>query len=365
MTVNVSKPAINVREKLAELDKPTGIAGEAMLRAETPQEQFNLIGAGRRRMNINGAMNVSQRGTSFTGITSGNTMTLDRMKFKNTTSGTWTVSQDTDAPDGYENSLKALCTAATSSPSQLRIMYAFEGQDVAHLAYGSSSAQYLTISFWIKSNVTGVYSVSLETDVAGRQASMPVVVNASGVWEKKELLFQPDTSVAISGLDNTEGLTFSLWIADNAGLGSQGSSNGQWVTNTSYQYLTGDMTVNAASAVNNYVMLTGLQLEVGKVATPFEHRSYGEELALCQRYYEEVPFGRITGYHTGTVRAGFQWKVNKRATPTVTFSSSVLSTGASVTLAPSGPTTYGMSINASAGVASSGIQSQISIDAEL
>jgi len=143
------------------------------------------------------------------------------------------------------------------------------------------------------------------------------------------------------------------------------SSASQFRVYVKYSSSAGNSDTPNALTSSDYFEVAEVQLELGKVATPFEHRSYGEELALCQRYYEEVPLGRITGYHIAAVRAGFQWKVNKRAAPTVTFSSSVLSTGASVTLSPSGPTTYGMSINATASVASSGIQSQISIDAEL
>ena len=107
-----------------------------------------------------------------------------------------------------------------------------------------------------------------------------------------------------------------------------------------------------------------IQLEVGDTATPFEHRSYGDELARCQRYFEDVPLGRVTGYHNGGVRAGFQFKVLKRAAPSVSFSGSVLSSGASVTLFAGSVSTYGMSINATTS-SSAGIQSQISIDAEL
>jgi len=107
-----------------------------------------------------------------------------------------------------------------------------------------------------------------------------------------------------------------------------------------------------------------VQVEAGSVATPFEFRSIGRELALCQRYYEDVPLGRVTGYHSDTVRAGFQWKEVKRTAPSVSFSGSVLSNGASVTLSAGNITEYGMTITATT-TSSSGIQSQISIDAEL
>ena len=119
MTVNVSKPAINVREKLAELDKPTGIAGEAMLRAETPQEQFNLIGAGRRNLLINGDMQIAQRGTSATITATGSSYdALDRFEsYRNSSyAPNFTISRDTTGPAGFSRSLK-IDVDATATPS--------------------------------------------------------------------------------------------------------------------------------------------------------------------------------------------------------------------------------------------------------
>jgi hypothetical protein len=284
MTVKITKPQINVREELNDLKKPTGIAGEAMLRAETPQEQFNLIGAGRRRLNINGGMDVWQRGTSFTGINSGNTYTTDRYPFKVTSTGTWTVSREADAPSGFEYSLKALCTSGDSSPNQLRLYHSMEGQDLSQLAYGTKDAKPISVSFWIKSNVTGMYSSSLETHVSGRQASLNFTIDNAGVWEKKELTFQGDSGSAIT-TTNTVGLTLSLWFGATSVLGANGTTGGVWVTDSSYARLTGGLNVNLGSTANNYVQITGIQVETGKVATPFEHRSFGEELALCHRYY--------------------------------------------------------------------------------
>jgi len=286
MTVKVSKPAINIREGLADLHKPSGIAGEAMLRAETPQEQFNLIGAGRRRLNINGGMEVWQRGTSFTGISSGNTYTTDRYPFKVTSSGTWTVSRESDAPSGFKYSFKALCTSGDSSPNQLRLYHSIEGQDVNQLAYGANDAKPLSVSFWIKSNVTGTYSSSLESHVSGRQASLNFTIDSAGVWEKKELTFQGDTVAAIT-TTNAGGLTLSLWFGATSALGTNGTTGGVWVTDSNYARLTGGLTVNLGATANNYVQITGIQLEVGK-ATPFEHRNFGEELAACQRYFYKV-----------------------------------------------------------------------------
>jgi hypothetical protein len=319
MAVKFTKPEINVREKLAELDKPSGIAGEAMLRAETPQEQFNLIGAGRRRLSINGDMEVWQRGTSFTGLNSGNTYTADRFPWKVTSAGTWTISREADAPSGFKYSFKALCTSGDSSPTQLRLYHSIEGQDVNQLAYGTKDAKPVSVSFWIKCNVTGTYSCSLETHVTGRQASLNFTIDSAGVWEKKELTFQGDSGSAITSINGT-GLTMSVWFGAMSSLGSNGTTDGAWVTDSNYARLTGGLNVNLGATANNYVQITGVQLEVGKVATPFEHRSYGEELALCQRYF--VRFNGNTehigqNYSGTTIDINVALPVSLRAAPTL------------------------------------------------
>ena len=336
MTVKVTKPAVNLREELADLRKPTGIAGEAMLRAETPQEQFNLIGAGRRNLLINGNFDVWQRGTSSSAKTSAGYQSADRWYF-NASGATYTTAQQsftlgqTEVPYNPKYFLRFTVTGADDNAG---VWHKIEDAR-------KSSGQTVTLSFWAKYNSDSPSStINLKFiqnfGTGGSPSSQVTVIETIrlyDVWTKYEV---QHTFTSLSG--KTLGSDNNSWF----GLEISNGTNETW-----------DMD------------LAQVQLELGKVATPFEHRSYGEELALCQRYYEEVPFGRITGYHTTIVRAGFQWKVNKRAAPTVTFSSSVLSTGASVTLSPSGPTTYNMSINATASVASSGIQSQISIDAEI
>ena len=280
MTVNVSKPAINVREKLAELDKPTGIAGEAMLRAETPQEQFNLIGAGRRRINHNGSMRISQRGTSSTS----NGYLIDRYKSYNATGATFTQSQGTTSPpEGFGHYLKINTdTADTSigSSDYFQLSHIVEGQDVIGSGWGTSSAIPITLSFWVKSNVTGTYAVEIQTGSGSYESSHNYTVNASGVWEYKTVTFPAFTSTAIP-MNNTAGFYLNWWLAAGS-TWNTGTISPEWTTGNSGR---ASGQVNLFAAQNNYWQVTGVQLELGKVATPFEHRSYGEELALCQRYY--------------------------------------------------------------------------------
>jgi hypothetical protein len=273
---------VNLREKLAELDKPTGIAGEAMLRAETPQEQFNLIGAGRRNLIINGAMQVAQRGTSVTGVTTSGYRTCDRW-FVGVSSGTHTITQDSSGPDGFANSLKVECTA-TGGDNNVTIEQRFEGQDLQKLAYGTSSANQVTLSFWVKSNVVGRYTAELYNNDSSRQVSKTYNVNSSGTWEYKTLTFPADTN---NGFGDDTGLSLYLlmWVSTRSDFTSGTQNTDAWASVSNPNRVNSDLP-DFVGTTGNYFQITGVQLELGKVATPFEHRSYGEELSLCQRYYQ-------------------------------------------------------------------------------
>ena len=326
MTVNVSKPAINVREKLAELDKPTGIAGEAMLRAETPQEQFNLIGAGRRNLIINGDMRIDQRGGS-TGIVTSGFYSCDRFRFALTSMGDWSCSQSTDAPNGFSNSFKLDCTTAQTSPpasSWLLVEYKFEGYNVQQLAKGTSDALPVTLSFWCKSNKTGDITVDLNDTDNSRGVGSVVTINSANTWEYKTITFPPDTTGAFNN-DNTQSLRVEMWL--DAGSNYRGGTvPTAWESVYNADRAAGT-TLNLADSTSNEFYLTGVQLELGKVATPFEHRSYGEELALCQRYYQTsspdiTPYRTFANYTATTAYGIWQFPVQMRAVPTVTFASS-------------------------------------------
>ena len=288
MTVRIEKPAINVREELADLRKPSGIAGEAMLRADTPQEQFNLIGAGRRNLVINGAMRIAQRGTSETGVTGTGYHAVDRFSTDLTTLGTWTVSQSTDAPDGFAYSLLHDCTTADASPAAgdtFRLSYRFEGQDLQHLQKGTSSAKSCILSFWIKSNKAGTGQFNIRDIDNNRGINKTYTIDAADTWEKKTILIEGDTTGTIS---NDNGSSFwLLWVFNSGTENSSGTFNDAWHT-WDWADINAAGTLDIGASTSDYIKITGVQLEVGKVATPFEHRSYGEELAACQRYYYRV-----------------------------------------------------------------------------
>jgi len=323
MTVKITKPKINVREELNDLKKPTGIAGEAMLRAETPQEQFNLIGAGRKNLIINGDMRIAQRGTSTTGITNNSGFhAVDRVKLFNSGGAgpTYTASQENDGPAEFTNSYKVQTTTAdTSLPAAhytiLRLGL-IEGQDLLGLAWGTPYAKALTLSFWVKSNKTGSQTILAVTHgTMQRQNKQAFTIDTANTWEKKEITFAGNTATAMTD-SITMGLSIDILVA--AGSSYQGGTAplGVWGARTSADKAVD--TLNIASSTADYFQITGLQLETGKVATPFEHRSYGEELALCQRYYEEgFAFHNADG---GYVREHIPFIVTKRASPTIVVS---------------------------------------------
>ena len=327
MAVKFTKPEINVREKLVELDKPSGIAGEAMLRAETPQEQFNLINAGRRNLVINGAMQVNQRGTT-TGISTSATNYggPDRHAlYVNGNGATFTASQEASGPAGFTKTKLIDCTTANSSAltanQEIKIEYAFEGYDIDGIGYGTNESKHITISFWCKTNQTGEFVVWLYRPDGARHTSVPVTVNSANTWEYKTVTIQPDSSNTVA-IDNTAGLFVELILNSGPGYTSGTSPNGNWEPITTANRHVG-CTFTIGNSTDDYFEYTGLQVEVGKVATPFEHRSYGEELALCQRYYYKRAatvsgdrFCSGNASSTTDFRGFIEFPVEMRASPT-------------------------------------------------
>jgi hypothetical protein len=242
---------------------------------------------GNRNIAFNGAMQVAQRGTSTASITTGGYYTVDRWALVLGGLGTWTMSQESDAPtgSGFANSLKVLCTTADSSPAAgdfFHLAQGFEGQDLQRLRKGSADALPVTVSFWVKSNVTGTYIVELRDSDNTRTISASYTVNASATWEFKTVTFAGDTTGALDD-DNNASLGLHFWL----GAGSNytgGTLATSWAAQTDANRAAGQ--TNLAAASSNYFQITGVQFETGRIATPFEHRAYGEELGRCQRYFQ-------------------------------------------------------------------------------
>ena len=285
-----------------------------------------------RNLIINGAMQVAQRGTSFADSASGS-YTLDRFLIQNS-SGTpaFTITQDTDAPIGFNNSLKVACTTADASPaagSFSRIRYSVEAQDLQPLAKGTSSAKASTLSFYVKTNKTGVYTVFVFDDDNTRMMSASYTVSDTN-WNRYTISIPADTTGALAN-DNGAGyvIHWGLSLGSNRTSGSLQTSWGSYAQGNEH---VGN--VNFADNTSNVWAITGVQLEVGSVATDFEHRSFGQELALCQRYYEksyryEDAVGSssnndgnidivLGSNSTGTVVYHLRFFEEKRANPTVT-----------------------------------------------
>ena len=239
---------------------------------------------GRRNIVINGAMQVAQRGSSDSGITASEYADgPDRWKLGGSSFGTVTVSQSTDSPDGFSNSYKVDVTTANASLSAgslLEIQTSFEGQDVQHFAKGSSAAKEYTLSFYVKTTKTGTYIAMLQDHDNTRLVSKTYTVSDTN-WNRYIITYPADTTGAF-GNDNEKSMSIKFVLVAGTSFTS-GTLQTTWGASSNSISRGGQ--VNFADSTSNEWYLTGVQLEVGPQATAFEHRSYGDELALCQRYY--------------------------------------------------------------------------------
>jgi len=256
---------------------------------------------GRRNIVINGAMQVAQRGTSATGLGDSDTYAVcDRWKLvkEATTAGRLTMSQDSSAPSGFGNSLKLDCTTADTSIAAgelLLLQQRIEGQDLQAFAKGTSDAKEFSVSFYVKGNASATYVCELHDQDNTRQCSKTFSVTTD--WTRIELLFPADTTGAF---DDDNARSLNLNIALNAGSDyTSGTLNSSaFASNTNANRYVGISSF--FDSTDRTFFITGVQLEVGSQATPFEHRSFGEELALCQRYFYVHADGSITSeYHVG------------------------------------------------------------------
>ena len=281
MTVRVNKSSFNIREKLSELGRKFGLKGSELAAAETVQEARDLVSAGRKNMVINGDVRISQRyGTTATTTTSGG-FVIDRYRCEVGSGGATTHQQVTDAPAGFHNSLKVTVTGTDTSVSAgdyHYIRHIIEGNNINHLNWGSSNAKTVTLSFWVKSSVTGDHGGSLWNDGFNRSFPFNYAINVANTWEHK--------SITVPGCPDGTWETGTSRGINIAFVQLSGSTYtgppGQWNS-------AGDIAptthVNLLGTSGATWYITGIQLEVGRNATEFEHRSYGEELALCQRYF--------------------------------------------------------------------------------
>jgi hypothetical protein len=293
---------------------------------------FNNVGPFKNRI-INGDMRIDQRnaGASVTPTNAG--YNLDRWTFYLSQASKITAQRDTVVPTGFTNSMKLTVSAAVTPGAAdfFAVAQKIEGFNAGDLGFGTASAKTTTLSFWVRSSVTGTYAVRLCNSAFNRSYVATYTVSAVDTWEQKSITIAGDTS--------------GTWLSDSGiginvqwDLGSGSNFNttadawqGSDVTRTS-----GSTSWVSTSGATFY--LTGVQLEAGTVATPFERRSYGQELSLCQRYYAKtyaqgtVP-GTVTNFgcisstaattHAYASAGTWQFPVTMRATPAIVLYSSV------------------------------------------
>jgi hypothetical protein len=273
-------------------------------------------------------MQVAQRGTS-TAITSAGYASLDRFYYElgGSATGRATISQSSDAPAGFGASYKVEVTTADAAPSaayEYSFKQSFEGQNLQALKKGTTDAESVTVSFWVKSNITGTFIVELmDNDNSNRHINKSYTISSADTWEYKTITFAGDTTGALDN-DNGNSLHLQFWH----GAGSQftsGALQTTWGALTQANRAVGQ--TNLYATLSNTWQITGVQLEVGDTATPFEHRSYGQELALCQRYFQISQMDnnisyRATSAGTGTPQSCIFIFTTMRAAPSSTITSS-------------------------------------------
>ena len=261
----------------------------------------------RRNIAYNGAMQISQRATSVTGLGGdGNTYnTCDRWHLScANTAGRFTMSQAADVHDGFANALKFDCTTADTSIAAgefVILTQRFEGQDVQQFKKGSSDAESITVSFYVKGNASATYALELFDNDNSRQASQLFSVTTD--WTRVIKTFTPDTTGAFDD-DNATSLELNIWLHAGSNLTS-GTLSSTFASNTN---------ANRAAGISSFFdstdrtfFITGVQMEVGSVATPFESRSFGEELALCQRYHYRIVGNEVNNASDGGFAVATNW----------------------------------------------------------
>ena len=245
-----------------------------------------------RNLIINGDMSIAQRGTSTSSVTTTDGYYACDRWYSQTDTGTWTISQSTDVPtgQGFVNSFKMDCTSAgTSNADEVMIRSKHEGQNLQYLKYGTSSAESLTLSFWIKSNKTGTGNIQLkDKDNSNRQCTQSYTISSANTWEHKVCVFGADITGAF-GDDNAKSLIINWWLGSGTDYSSGTANHGVWEAQDNTKVNSGG-TLNINDNTANDWSITGIQLEVGEFTSstlpPFQNESYGDNLYRCLRYYE-------------------------------------------------------------------------------
>jgi hypothetical protein len=284
---------------------------------------------GRRNLIINGAMQVAQRGTSST--IDNHQFVVDRFSEVaigiGITGAEITRSQESDAPSGtaLKKSLKAMLTTAPTTAygadDYVMIYHKLEHQDISPFLSSGS----MTLSFWVKSSTTATYGLTLaaedcNTTSGGAVYATTYTINSADTWEHKTITIPIQSYGYTNYTDNELGLVIN-WVLEGISGGTRSAlTNNTWSDDTvSRKWTSSASDTGLFNTLNNYFQITGVQLEVGSVATPFEHRSYGEELALCQRYFQIGGYGCGRAYSDANAEIYYSFPLQMRATPTISM----------------------------------------------
>jgi hypothetical protein len=281
------------------------------------------LGFGMRNRIINGTMMIDQRnaGANVTVNTDSNFYAVDRFNVTGQSSdGVFSIQRDTVAPTGFTNSLKITTTTADSSigASQRYIVrQPIEGFNVADLGFGSANAQTITVSFQIRSSLTGTFGGSILNAAQNRSYPFSFTISVANTFETKTVTIQGDTTG--TWLTNND---VGMFLVIDLGCGSSLKTTANSWAAGQYYGVTGG--VNLVGTLNATMYLTGVQLEKGSTATSFDYRPYGTELALCQRYYQQVTGGSMgVTYNTTSANWGQAFPVQMRASPTCAVSAAL------------------------------------------
>ena len=298
-------------------------------------------GLGMRNRIINGAMEIDQRNAGASGTLAHGSLTyaVDRWNvYENTPVTDSTYQQVSDAPANFSYSLKytnGTAGGSATSTQNARIQQRIEGYNFADLMYGTSDARTITISFWVKSSLTGTYCVALHNSATLESYVTEYAINSANTWEQKTVTIPGDTSGTWL---TTNEIGLSVGFTLSCGSARTTSTADTWTSGQIYQATSNQIDFTATTGATFY--LTGVQLEVGSVATEFERRPFGMELALCQRYFEKswnvetaVPTATdvsscmfLANRNPGFPHVLLNYKVTKRTSPTIVLYSSTTNT---------------------------------------
>ena len=294
MVVRVSKPEINLRDKLNKAEPPIGVHGSQLLKSKSTSESFDLVRAGRRNLIINGDMRIWQRSNAAS-VSTTNSLTFgpDRWMFEEGCNNLVTVltrSTDTPLDQGFKYSFQLSPSTAESGLDAgdfAQYMYFVEGYDFAPAQWGTINAKPCTLSFWLKTNCGGQHYVSFNS-FSGVDTWGTSIRSTANVWEYHVITVPPPMTGSWN-TTNSRGLEIRIGLV-RSGSVTQANSE-QWYHGGSNYNGFADAHSDWAFNTAHNAYLTGVQLEIGSQATPFEHRPYAEELALCQRYYWKLSNG--------------------------------------------------------------------------